>query len=120
MPTDGLEGERTIQVIADPNNFIVESNENDNRAIKPLIVGAPPAANLVMLSSNVEFMPDEPQDGNLVTIQRDRAQQRQRRRDRCRRPHRGHHDAGCARTHRQTASHRRAGSRRVGHGPSHL
>ncbi len=67
-PTDGLQGERTLQVIADPNNFIVESNENDNRAVKPLIVGAPPAANLVMLSSNVDFVPDAPQDGNLVTI----------------------------------------------------
>ena len=66
--TAGLLGERTIQVLADPNNFIVESNEEDNRAVKPLIVGAQPAANLVMLSSNVEFAPAAPQDGNLVTI----------------------------------------------------
>src|SRR5690606_8927868 len=36
---------------------------------KSLVVGAPPAPNLVMLSSNIEFMPAQPQDGNLVTIQ---------------------------------------------------
>jgi subtilase family serine protease len=67
--TDGLLGERSIQVVADPNNFIVESREDDNRVDKALVVGAPPAPNLVMLSSNVEFTPPEPQDGNLVTIQ---------------------------------------------------
>ena len=61
-------GDFTIQVVADPNNFIVESDELDNRASKSLIVGAPPAPNLVALSSNVEFVPSAPQDGNLVTI----------------------------------------------------
>jgi subtilase family serine protease len=61
-------GDYTIQVVADPNNFIVESDELDNLATKSLIVGAPPAANLVALSSNIEFVPSMPQDGNLVTI----------------------------------------------------
>lgn len=61
-------GDFTVQVVADPNNFIVESNELDNRATKTLIVGAPPAPNLLALSSNVEFVPSAPQDGNLVTI----------------------------------------------------
>ncbi len=61
-------GDFTIQVVADPNNFIVESDELDNRASKSLIVGAPPAPNLVALSSNLEFVPSAPQDGNLVTI----------------------------------------------------
>jgi subtilase family serine protease len=61
-------GDFTIQVVADPNNFIVESDEQDNRATKSLVVGAPPAPNLVALSSNMEFVPSAPQDGNLVTI----------------------------------------------------
>jgi subtilase family serine protease len=61
-------GDFTVQVVADPNNFIVESNELDNRASKSLVVGAPPAPNLVALSSNMEFVPSAPQDGNLVTI----------------------------------------------------
>ena len=61
-------GDFTVQVVADPNNFIVESNELDNRASKSLTVGAPPAPNLVALSSNMEFVPSAPQDGNLVTI----------------------------------------------------
>lgn len=61
-------GDYTLQVVADPNNFIVESNEQDNRATKALHVSAPPAPNLVALSSNIEFVPSAPQDGNLVTI----------------------------------------------------
>lgn len=65
--TTGKQGERTIQVTADPNNFIVESNETDNRAARDFTLGAPPAPNLVMLSSNIEFDPAEPRDGNLVT-----------------------------------------------------
>jgi subtilase family serine protease/subtilisin family serine protease len=63
-----LPGELTLQVVADPNNFIVESNEQDNRATKPLVISAPPAPNLVALASNIEFVPSVPQDGNLVTI----------------------------------------------------
>lgn len=63
-----LSGERSLQVVADPNNFIVESNEQDNQAVRALVVGAPPAPNLVALSSNIEFSPPSPQDGNLVTI----------------------------------------------------
>jgi uncharacterized repeat protein (TIGR01451 family) len=66
--TTGKQGERSIQVTADPNNFIEESDESDNRATKPLPVGAPPAANLVVLASNVEFDPAEPNDGDLVTV----------------------------------------------------
>ncbi len=61
-------GELVLEVVADPNNFIVESNELDNRATKVLTVGAPPAPNLVSLSSNLEFVPSMPQDGNLVVI----------------------------------------------------
>ncbi|MCC6167020.1 MAG: S8 family serine peptidase [Caldilineaceae bacterium] len=66
--TSGKQGERTIQVTADPNNFIVESDETDNRAVKSFTLGAPPAANLVMLASNIEFEPAEPRDGDLVTV----------------------------------------------------
>jgi subtilase family serine protease len=66
--TAGKQGERTIQVTADPNNFIVESDETDNRVAKPFTIGAPPAANLAMLSSNIEFEPAEPLDGDLVTV----------------------------------------------------
>jgi subtilase family serine protease len=61
-------GEFNLQVVADPNNFIVESDELDNRATKSLVVGAPPAANLVALGSNLQFVPSAPQDGNLVTV----------------------------------------------------
>ena len=67
--TPAVVGEATLQVVADPNNFIVEADENDNRAQKSLVAGAPPAPNLVALSSNLEFAPNAPQDGNLVVIQ---------------------------------------------------
>jgi len=61
-------GDYTLQVVADPNNFIVESNEMDNRASKTLTAGASVAPNLVALGSNLKFVPSAPQDGNLVTI----------------------------------------------------
>jgi subtilase family serine protease/subtilisin family serine protease len=61
-------GERSLQVVVDPNNFIEEQSELDNQAVRALVVAPPPMPNLVALSSNMEFSPAAPQDGNLVTI----------------------------------------------------
>lgn len=66
--TTGKEGERTLQVAVDPNNFIQESDETDNTADFTVIVAPPPAPNLVALSSNIEFDPVDPVDGNLVAV----------------------------------------------------
>ena len=66
--TTGKTGDRTIQVIADPNNFIDESDETDNKANKPLTISPPPAPNLVALAGNIQFDPAKPKDGDLVTI----------------------------------------------------
>ncbi|GIV78085.1 MAG: hypothetical protein KatS3mg050_2479 [Litorilinea sp.] len=66
--TSGKEGSRTLQVTADPNNFILESDENDNRATRDLTVAPRPTPNLVAIASNIEFEPAEPSDGDLVTI----------------------------------------------------
>lgn len=66
--TGGKQGERTIQVVADPNNFIAELDEADNKAGKQVTISPPAAANLVALSSNLTFDPAKPQDGALVTV----------------------------------------------------
>ncbi len=66
--TTGKQGDRTLQATVDPNNFIAESDETDNVAMKSLFVAPPPTPNLVALSSNVEFDPPEPNEGDLVTV----------------------------------------------------
>ena len=42
--TSNLEGERTIQVVVDPNNFIAESNEEDNDAAATVTISTPASA----------------------------------------------------------------------------
>ena len=71
--TSGKEGERTIRVVADPNNLIAETDETDNQADATLTVappGAPPSdePNLVVTSSAISFEPASPQAGDAVTI----------------------------------------------------
>ncbi len=61
-------GDRSIQVVVDPSNFIIESDETDNLARALLRVQPPPAANLVMLANNVEFLPPDPTHSDTVTI----------------------------------------------------
>ncbi|MCL4834692.1 MAG: S8 family serine peptidase [Caldilineaceae bacterium] len=65
---DGGGCKRSIQVIADPNNFIPERSESDNKATKSLALGPGPAANLVVQQRNVGFHPAAPQEGDRVTI----------------------------------------------------
>ena len=70
-PTAGGGGggcSRTIQIIADPNNFIPERSESDNKAIKSLTLAASSAPNLVVQQRNVGFNPAAPQEGDRVTI----------------------------------------------------
>lgn len=67
-PTGGKVGPRKIQAIADPNNYIPESDENDNRATDTLQVDPPLAANLKVLPGNLKFDPPAPEQGDLVTI----------------------------------------------------
>ena len=66
--TAGGSDKRSIQVIADPNNFILERSESDNKATKSLTIGAGSAANLVVQQRNVGFHPAAPQEGDRVTI----------------------------------------------------
>lgn len=64
----GLSGDRKIQIVADPNNFIPETKESDNNATKTLSLVPETAPNLVMSSSNLTFVPNEPTEGTFVTI----------------------------------------------------
>lgn len=64
----GRTGERRVQVVVDPNNFIPETAEADNAAAAVLTIAAPPAPNLMLLAGNVKFSPAEPTQGNPVTI----------------------------------------------------
>ena len=64
----GIAGERRIQVVVDPNNFIPETAEADNAAVAVLTVAAPPAPNLMLLGGNIKFTPAEPAQGNPLTI----------------------------------------------------
>ncbi|MGB5049071.1 MAG: CARDB domain-containing protein, partial [Caldilineaceae bacterium] len=68
-PTSTATGcERKIQVIVDPNNFIPESNEADNRATRAMTVTPAPAPNLYVSSSNIGFDPSPANSGAQVTI----------------------------------------------------
>ena len=66
--TVGGADKRSIQIIADPNNFILERSESDNKATKSLTLAGAAAANLVVQQRNVGFHPAAPQDGDRVTI----------------------------------------------------
>jgi subtilase family serine protease len=66
--TQGQRGDRLLRVLADPNNFIVETDETDNQATKSLAIAPPPAPNLIMLSTSIAFEPPNPGDGDLVTV----------------------------------------------------
>lgn len=67
--TAGKGGDRAIQVVVDPNNFIFESDETDNMARDLLRVTPPAAPNLVMQANNIQFHPAHPTDRDQVTIQ---------------------------------------------------
>ncbi|MCB0104260.1 MAG: S8 family serine peptidase, partial [Caldilineaceae bacterium] len=64
----GLSGDRKIQVVADPNNFIPETKETDNNSTKTLSLVPESAPNLVLSSNNLIFVPNEPTEGAFVTI----------------------------------------------------
>ena len=61
-------GTRSIQVVADPGNFIREVSEEDNEASAPLSVGSAPAPNLFIRSNNIALYPDEPVSGEEITL----------------------------------------------------
>ncbi len=64
----GKVGERLIQVILDPDNVLLESDESDNEAKRTLTVTALPKPNLVVTADNIGFDPPEPMNGESVTI----------------------------------------------------
>ncbi len=70
--TTGKPGDRKIEVAVDPNNFIPESKETDNKSQKTLKVTGHAAPNLVAQANNVNFSPGlrgtPPIEGDLVTI----------------------------------------------------
>lgn len=61
-------GDRALQIVVDPSNQIQESDETDNTARSGLRIAPPAAPNLVLLASNIEFHPPQPNDGETVTI----------------------------------------------------
>jgi uncharacterized repeat protein (TIGR01451 family) len=61
-------GERQLLVVADPNNFIRESDESDNQATETLLVAPAPMPNLKVLPGNIKFDPPEPEQGDVVTM----------------------------------------------------
>ena len=66
--TTDKEGDRRLEVVADPGNFIVESSESDNIARKTVEVLAPSAPNLIVQPRNVGFNPAAPTEGDRVLI----------------------------------------------------
>ncbi len=64
----GGRGERAIQVVADPGNFIREGREDDNSASAALSVSSAPIANLFIQSKNIAFNPEQPVSGEEVTL----------------------------------------------------
>ena len=68
LDSEGRSGERRIEVVVDPNNFIPETDETDNSAAAALPIAAPPAPNLMVLAGNIKFTPPDPAQGNPVSI----------------------------------------------------
>ena len=71
--TTGKVGDRNIQVTADPNNQIAETDETDNQAettlsILPPEEDEPGTPNLVVTSSDIIFDPSDPKAGDVVTV----------------------------------------------------
>jgi len=66
--TEEKDGERSIRMVIDPNNFVAERNEADNTAVRILDVAEAPAPNLYVDSGNIGFDPASPQPGEQVTI----------------------------------------------------
>ena len=64
----GARSVRSIQVIADPGNFIREVTEEDNEASASLSVGGAPTPNLFIQSNNISVNPDEPVSGEEITL----------------------------------------------------
>ncbi len=64
----GGQGSRTVQVVADPGNFIREVSEEDNEASASLTVGSAPVPNLFIHSNNIAIFPDQPVSGEEVTL----------------------------------------------------
>ena len=59
---------RKVQVIVDPNNLILERDENDNKAAGTLTIAYPPVANLVLRSTAIGFDPAEAGNEDTVVI----------------------------------------------------
>ncbi|MCB0139902.1 MAG: hypothetical protein KDE50_08370, partial [Caldilineaceae bacterium] len=66
--TSGMVGDRKIQVVVDPNNFIQEARETDNQAQKTLEMVPLAAPNLVAKAANVSFNPPEAKTAQNVVI----------------------------------------------------
>ncbi|MEM7126588.1 MAG: CARDB domain-containing protein [Chloroflexota bacterium] len=66
--TEGLAGDREIQVMVDPNNFIVELNEADNKASRTLSIAHKAEPNLAIEATNIGFDPANPSQGDQVTV----------------------------------------------------
>ncbi|HBP38944.1 MAG TPA: hypothetical protein DD640_09445, partial [Clostridiales bacterium] len=58
-------GETTFEVIIDPENFIAESNENDNQAEKALSVAKP---DLDVTGNSIQWDPEQPATGTAVHL----------------------------------------------------
>ena len=56
------------KVIVDPNNFIAETKENDNRATAALKMADQSLANLAVKSSNVAITPKTPRAGQRIVV----------------------------------------------------
>ncbi len=67
-PTAGLVGIRRIQIVADPNNFVPETNEEDNEATQSVTIYPASQPNLAMSAGNIAFSPSSPTEGDVVTI----------------------------------------------------
>ncbi|MEZ4673109.1 MAG: CARDB domain-containing protein [Caldilineaceae bacterium] len=61
-------GDRTIQVTADPNDAVHESDEGDNRATKVLTISPPKIPNLVVRSNDIVYSPAKIVAGDEVQI----------------------------------------------------
>lgn len=61
-------GERQIQVIADPNDGVHESDEGDNQATKALTISPPKIPNLEIRASDIDYSPARIVAGDEVQI----------------------------------------------------
>ena len=66
--TFGRSGRKYIHVIVDPQNLIIESNENNNAALISTDVVIPSKPDLVITSSDITFSSKTPKEGEQLTI----------------------------------------------------